>query len=177
MRTQQIFVVGSQARSSEGHAPAASTDPLAAFLPAGNPRYLQGPWSTEGLEQIAPTDRVLVLGAGLAAIDAVLELDDQGHEAPIRLVSSHGVQSRTQRLVAPFVAERLAHLLAAGRLQVFTGSVRGAAAYGDTFVVDVLQRGRKTHSSERYDWIVNCTAADFPQHARTVAPPAQHPWA
>jgi hypothetical protein len=55
--------------------------------------------------------------------------------------------------------------------------VRGAAAYGDTFVVDVLPRGRKTHLSERYDWIVNCTVADFPQHARAVAPPAQQHWA
>jgi uncharacterized NAD(P)/FAD-binding protein YdhS len=177
MRTQELFVVGSQLQSHDEHTPAASTDPLATLLPAGNSRYLQGPWS-EGLVRIAPTDRVLVLGAGLAAIDTVLELDDQGHEAPIRLVASQGVQARTQRLVAPFVAERLAQLLVAGRLQVYTGSVRGAAAYGNAFVVDVLPRGRKTHLSERYDWIVNCTAADFPQHARTVAPPAQqHHWA
>ncbi len=172
MRTQGISVVGSQVRTN-GWPVAASTDPLAAFLPAGNARYLQGPWSADGLERIAATDRVLVLGAGLAAIDTVLELDDQGHEAPIRLVSSHGVPSRTQQLVAPSVAERLAQLYGAGRLEVFTGWVRGAASYGASFVVDLLPRGRKTHVSERYDWIVNCTAADFPHHARAVAARAQ----
>jgi len=96
-----------------------------------------------------------VLGAGLLAINTVLELDDQGHEAPIRLVSSQGVQPRTQRLIAPSVADRLSQLLLSGRLEILAGFVRGAAAYGDTFVVDILPRGRTLHSSERYDWIVS----------------------
>ena len=176
MRTQGLFVVSSQLLSDTGHG-LDSTDPLATLLPAGNSRYLQSPWSGDDIGQIAATDRVLVLGAGLLAINTVLELDDQGHEGPIRLVSSQGVQPRTQRLVAPSVADRLSQLLVSGRLEVLAGFVRGAAAYGDTFVVDVLPRGRKTHSSERYDWIVNCTAADFPHHARTVAPHAQPVWA
>jgi uncharacterized NAD(P)/FAD-binding protein YdhS len=55
------------------------------------------------------------------------------------------------------VAERLGALRAAGRLEVCAGDVTDAAAYGDTFVVDILPRGRSLHSSERYDWIVSCT--------------------
>ena len=91
MRTQRILATGgSRASLLEGHA-AMLHDPLAALLPAGNPRYLQSEWSAEDLERIGSTDRVLVLGAGLVAISAVLELDEQGHRAPIR---SPGARTR-----------------------------------------------------------------------------------
>ena len=148
MRTQRVFAIGVEGRA------ATPPDPLAALLPAGTPRYLQSPRLADDLERIGPTDRVLVLGAGLAALGAVLELDDQGHRAPIRLVASHGLWPLTQRLM-PSAVVRLSALLSAGRLEVYAGSIGGAAAYDDTIVVDVLPRGRKTHVSERYDWIVN----------------------
>jgi uncharacterized NAD(P)/FAD-binding protein YdhS len=155
MRTQRIFAInGSRVTLIEGDSPT-RPDPLAALLPAGNARYLKDPWGGDDLASIGANDRVLVLGTGLAAIDVVLELDGQGHRAPIRLVSPHGLSPQTQERVASSAAWRLAALLAAGRVEVCAGLVRGAAAYGDTFVVDVLPRGRTLHSSERYDWIVN----------------------
>jgi uncharacterized NAD(P)/FAD-binding protein YdhS len=155
MRTQRIFVIDSlRARPHEGGSPV-RRDPLEALLPAGNARHLPNPTDVGTLGRIRANDRVLVLGTGPAAIDAVLMLDAQGHRAPIRLVSRHGLSPQTQKRVVPAAAWRLAELLAAGRLEVCAGLVRGAAAYGDTFVVDILPRGRTLHSSERYDWIVN----------------------
>ena len=75
----------------------------------------------------------------------------------MRLVSPRGLLHAVRDGVAPEVAERLAALRATGQLEVCAGEVTGAAAYGDTFVVDVLLRGRALRSSERYDWIVSCT--------------------
>jgi uncharacterized NAD(P)/FAD-binding protein YdhS len=171
MRRQRIFYVGGSAASFDLET---ERDPLAGLLPAGNARYLRSPCDEDDLARIGATDRVLVLGAGLTALDVALELDEQGHRAPIRLVARHGLAARTQRLVGPPVADRLTALLAAGRLEVRAGEVRGAAAYGDTFVVDILPRGRTTHSSERYDWIVNATGAEYPRHLRAAARTAQH---
>jgi len=153
---QRLAVTSGPRRSFEAHY---IHDPLAALLPAGNPHHLQGAWSTTDLERIGAADRVLVLGAPLAAIDAVLALDEQGHRGAIRLVSRHGLLHAVHDGIAPHQARRLAALRAAGRLDVCAGEVTGAAAYGDKFVVDVLPRGRTLHSSERYDWIVSCTAA------------------
>jgi uncharacterized NAD(P)/FAD-binding protein YdhS len=132
-------------------------DPLAYLLAAGHPRHLNGAWSASDLEKIAPADRVLVLGAPHLCVSAVLALQDQGHRGIVRLVSPRGLLHAVREEVAPAVAERLTALRAAGRLEVCAGDITGAAAYGDTFVVDILQRGRTLHSSERYDWIVSCT--------------------
>ena len=100
---------------------------------------------------------LFALGTPLLGVEAVLALWRQGHRGAIRLVSPRGLLHAVREGVAPEVAERLAALRAAGRLDVCAGEVTGAAAYGDTFVVDILPRGRTLHSSERYDWIVSCT--------------------
>ena len=133
-----------------------AVDPLAALLPAGNPRYLRGGWSAGDLEPIGVTDRVLVVVSGPArpAIYAVLALDAQGHRGTVCLVEPRGLGLPARERLVPPVAERLAELRVAGRLHVCAGHVRGVAAFGDTFVVDVLPRGRTLHSSERYDWIL-----------------------
>jgi uncharacterized NAD(P)/FAD-binding protein YdhS len=172
MRTTSRMVSDEWRPSREVHAPL-RLDPLAALLPAGNARYLQE-WDEEDLARIGHTDRVLILGVGLAAVDAVLELDEQGHRAPLRLVSGRGPLPRAHSPLGPAIAERLAALRAAGRLEVCIGRVRGAAAYGDAFVVDVLPHGRRLHLSERYDWIVNCTGSDYARHLRTAGKEVQH---
>ena len=151
---QGIAVSGGSRRSLE--VDSYPLDPLASLLAAGNPRHLQGAWSLSDLENIGVTDRVLVLGTPHLCVDAVLALHDQGHRGTVRLVSPRGLLHAVRDGVAPEVAERLAALRAAGRLEVCAGVVTGAAAYGATFVVDILPRGRTLHSSERYDWIVSC---------------------
>lgn len=148
-------------RAPNGAAPSSlallrNDDPLADLLPAGNPRYLRGVGSDSDLEQIGTTDRVLVLGGTRAAVEAVLALDEQGHRGVVCVVAPHGLLLAARERLGPGVAERLAALRAAGRLDVCAGVVRDVAAYGNTFVVDVLPRGRRLHSSERYDWILGC---------------------
>ena len=132
-------------------------DPLASLLPAGHPHHLRGAWTARDLASIGVADRVLVLGAPHSGVDAVLALFDQGHRGVIRLVSPRGLLHAVRAGIVPEAAERIGALLAAGRLDVCAGDVTGAAAYGDTFVVDILPRGCTLHSSERYDWIVSCT--------------------
>ena len=87
-----------------------------------------------------------MLGTGRAAVDVVAALEQQRHRGLIRLVARSAL-----------LPQRLAALRAVGRLEVWAGVISGAASYGDTLVVDVLPHGRKLHSSERYDWIVDCT--------------------
>lgn len=126
------------------HAP--RPDPLGSWLPAGALRYVRQPWSAPELARIGADDRVLVLGAGLAAVNLVAALAQQWHRALIRVVSPRAL-----------LPQRLAALRGAGRVEVWVGRIGGAAAYGDAFVIDILPHGRKLHSSERYDWIVDCT--------------------
>jgi uncharacterized NAD(P)/FAD-binding protein YdhS len=146
-----------RSRSSFG-ADTHTIDPLAALLPAGNPRHLQGTSIASALERVGKRDRVLVLGPVRPAVEAVLALDALGHRAMIRLVSPRGLLLDARERIAQKALERLTALRAAGRLDICAGSVRDAADYGDTFVVDILPHGRTLHSSERYDWIVNCLA-------------------
>jgi uncharacterized NAD(P)/FAD-binding protein YdhS len=115
-------------------------------LPAGVQRYLRKPWSARDLARIGSDDRVLVLGVGAAAIAVAGALERQRHRGLIRLVSRSGLLS-----------EPVAALRASGRVEVWVGRIDCAAAYDDAIVVDVLPDGRKLHSSERYDWIVDCT--------------------
>lgn len=126
--------------------PAARPDPLVSLLPGGVARYLRKPWSAQELGRIDTQDRVLAIGTGPAAADLVTALDRQRHRGLIRLVS------RTDLL-----PERLAALRSRGRIEVWVGTIEGAASYDDTLVVDVLPRGRTLNSSERYDWLVDCT--------------------
>lgn len=151
---QQIAVSRGSRRSFEANS--YLLDPLASLLPAGHPRHLRAEWTARDLASIGVADRVLVLGAPLSGVDAVLSLYDQGHRGAIRLVSPRGLLHTVRASIAPEAAVRIGSLLAAGRLDVCAGDVTGAAAYGDTFVVDILPRGRTLRSSERYDWIVSC---------------------
>ena len=151
---QRLAVSGGSRRSFEANS--YPLDPLASLLPAGHPRHLRGEWTARDLARIGAADRVLVLGSPRLGVDAVLALCDQGHRGAIRLVSPRGLLHAVRAGIPPEVAERIGVLLALGRLEVCAGDVTGAAAYGDTFVVDILPRGRTLHLSERYDWIVSC---------------------
>src|SRR5262245_6034699 len=151
---ERVAVSGGSRRSFEPRS--YLQDPLASLLPAGNPRHLQGAWTVSDLASIGVADRVLVLGEPRLGVDAVLALYGQGDRGAVRLVSPRGLRPAARAGTAPEAAERLAALRAAGLLDVCAGDVTGAAAYGDTFVVDILPRGRTLHLSERYDWIVSC---------------------
>ncbi|MCU7248696.1 FAD/NAD(P)-binding protein [Pseudomonas koreensis] len=76
-------------------------------------RYLADPWSGAIEVPIDPQAPVLLLGAGLTALDVALTLDQQGHRGPVYMLSRRGVQplphraSRHVKTVSGDVVERL----------------------------------------------------------------------
>ena len=54
-------------------------------------RYLNAPWSEETLGQIGPEDDVLILGAGLTALDLLLSLGSKKAKGRIHVVSRRGL--------------------------------------------------------------------------------------
>lgn len=76
-------------------------------------RYLADPWSGALEVPIAPQAPVLLLGAGLTALDVALTLDQQGHTGPVYMLSRRGVQplphraSRNTSVVGSDVVEQL----------------------------------------------------------------------
>jgi uncharacterized NAD(P)/FAD-binding protein YdhS len=73
-----------------GHgAPSAVISSKARF--AGDPAYIETPWAADALGRIKPEDSVLLLGAGLTAIDVIAGLDGQGHRGAITALSRRGL--------------------------------------------------------------------------------------
>jgi uncharacterized NAD(P)/FAD-binding protein YdhS len=52
--------------------------------------YIGSPWSGEVLTGIQADDPVLLIGAGLTAVDVLLTLQQQGHHGLVTVVSRHG---------------------------------------------------------------------------------------
>lgn len=70
-----------------------------AALPAalhGHPGLIEYPLAEGALQHIAAQARVLVLGAGLTALDAIATLLRQGHRGEVIAVSRHGLRPRPQ---------------------------------------------------------------------------------
>lgn len=64
-------------------------------LPAGqHPVLVTNPWQAGALEDIAPSDRILVVGTGLSMADAVVTLTAHGHGGKITAISRRGQRSR-----------------------------------------------------------------------------------
>jgi uncharacterized NAD(P)/FAD-binding protein YdhS len=67
----------------------------------GAPGYVPVPWTPGALDRIRPTDRVLLLGTGLTAVDVVLSLLSRGHHGPVVAVSRHGLLPRAHSDLPP----------------------------------------------------------------------------
>jgi uncharacterized NAD(P)/FAD-binding protein YdhS len=76
-----------------------------------DPRYLCNPWQrAEAIRRIDSKSDVLILGSGLTAMDALLQLRQQGHGGRIHLISRHGRWSKVHqeiRILAPYVSPKL----------------------------------------------------------------------
>ncbi|WP_182356075.1 FAD/NAD(P)-binding protein [Komagataeibacter europaeus] len=89
-------------------------------LPAGHhPVLVTNPWQAGALEDIAPSDRVLIVGTGLSMADAIVTLTARGHDGKITAISrrgqrSHGHAAHAVDPVGQFVAppsRTVGHLL------------------------------------------------------------------
>lgn len=107
-----------------------------ATLPAAC--YAPDPWTGNIADGLAPTDRVLLVGTGLTAVDAALLLRDRGFVGNILALSRRGLAPRTHDLSAPPPVERTDRPPAA--LSDLVRSVRHhAEAQGWRAAVDALR--------------------------------------
>lgn len=122
-------LVGDALAVATGHP--APIDPLAGALPAAA-RYIRNPWRRDAYAAIGTADRVLLIGTGLTAVDAVLALEEAGHRGPVHAVSRRGLLPRAhfatrEPLPADLQAE-LATGIALNNLRGITATVRRVSA-------------------------------------------------
>lgn len=78
-----------------GHPAPRLPPPFAAGL-AAHPAVIEHPLNNERLHTIPAAARVLLLGSGLTALDALSTLVRRGHRGAIEVVSRHGLRPRPQ---------------------------------------------------------------------------------
>ena len=66
-----------------------------------NRRYLNPPWTPNVLKRISQTDEVVILGAGLTALDLLVGLVAQGACGTIHVVSRHGLFPQPHQACPP----------------------------------------------------------------------------
>lgn len=96
-----------------GHRP--PSDPIGKRWSGPRTRLIADPWKPFGLNLIEPDEPVVILGAGLTAVDAVLSLAHPDRKAPITILSrrgllpsSHAATPLTPVDLKPLVADLLA---------------------------------------------------------------------
>lgn len=121
----------------------ATGNPAPRPLPAGNDWYFNSPWDRGALTGLDGKATVLLLGAGLTAIDAFLALEAQGHQGLIYCLSRRGKLSHVhtvyRKLPEAFVPRDIRsarHLLRAIRLRVKEAERQG---YDWRAVIDSLR--------------------------------------
>lgn len=114
--------------------------------PAADPRVVQDPWKHLHADTIGRDARVVMVGAGLTAVDMVLTLDAIGHRGPITLISRRGLLPRGHGAPglaarAPTVASRIVGLSPRAALRVVRGACEEEAEAGGDWrtVVDSLR--------------------------------------
>jgi uncharacterized NAD(P)/FAD-binding protein YdhS len=70
-------------------------NPSPAALPGiasqnADPRIFDAAWDADALRLTRPDERVLLIGSGLTAVDALVAFESQGHQGPLHLVSRRG---------------------------------------------------------------------------------------
>jgi uncharacterized NAD(P)/FAD-binding protein YdhS len=65
-------------------------------------RYVHIPWARGAFDRIGPKDEVLIVGAGLTAVDVLTHLDGLGHKGTVHALSRHGLRPLVHKAVAPY---------------------------------------------------------------------------
>jgi uncharacterized NAD(P)/FAD-binding protein YdhS len=124
------------------HPPPAVPAALAPLL--GRPNFIPDVYADAALRAVFPMDRVLVVGNGLTAADAVAALDGRGHIGPITSLSRNGLRSRghagtSQEPFGDFTSSPETSALAL--LRRIRGEVQAAKAEGGSwhFALDAVR--------------------------------------
>jgi uncharacterized NAD(P)/FAD-binding protein YdhS len=124
--------------------PGPTDPPLADRSFFDSPRYLGYAWASTGLYSIRRNENLLLIGAGLTALDWLAALQRQGHQGRIHVVSRRGMLPQQHRPAPPHVlsfdpfglAPRVRPLLRRLRAEVAVAEAAG----GDwRAVVDALR--------------------------------------
>ena len=99
-----------------------------------HPGFHADPWAAGNLRRIGPAEQVLLIGSGLTAVDVLLALRQDGHQAPITVVARHGRWPAAHASVsAPypnFYAALASETTVNGAVAAFKRELRTAAAQG-----------------------------------------------
>ena len=123
--------------------PPPPVEPSGAYL--AHPHYHANPWGPHALAGIAPAASVLLIGAGLTAVDVLMALHGQGHRGPVVAVARHGRWPAAHALVAapyPSYYTELARCpTVGGVVAAFKRHLRRATAQGQDWrpVLDALR--------------------------------------
>jgi uncharacterized NAD(P)/FAD-binding protein YdhS len=79
----------------------AAVDGMASATP--DARVFASAWDAEALRLKSPDERVLLIGSGLTAMDALLAFESQAHTGPLHMVSRRGRLPQAHRGQAPAV--------------------------------------------------------------------------
>jgi len=107
-------------------------------------RYVHVPWRPGALAGIPPESDVLIVGAGLTAIDLILELTAGGHRGVIHALSRRGLQPQAHRPATPYrdyLAGELLPVTMRALMRRVRVEIRQAAAEGIDWrpVLDALR--------------------------------------
>jgi uncharacterized NAD(P)/FAD-binding protein YdhS len=130
--------------------------------------YVHLPWQPGALDNVGRTDDVLIVGAGLTAIDIAVQLDDLGHRGTVHALSRRGLRPLVHRPgLAPypdFLDGEPPAGTVRGMVRCVRVEVRRAAAAGTDWraVIDAL-RPRSQAIWQAWSW---AERARFMRHMR-----------
>lgn len=130
-------------------------------------RYVHVPWRPGTLAGIPLDANVLIVGAGLTAIDIVLELESKGHTGTIHALSRRGLRPQVHKPVAPYRDFLSGETLPTDMLSLFRRvrkEVRVAAKAGIDWraVLDAI----RPHATELWKNLSWAERARFMRHVR-----------
>lgn len=184
-RAELLLAQGSSVQADHvvlafGHFTPLDPLPAAAVAEAGA-RYIRDPWRPGALRAIAPSDDVLLVGAGLTAVDVALALSGQPRSGRLLSISRRGLAPQSHRKSAVPQASQRPGGAAAGSLdaaalatamgssarqqcRVLRAEVREAQARGEDWrdVVGAL----RPHTAALWQALPTAERARFLRHTR-----------
>jgi uncharacterized NAD(P)/FAD-binding protein YdhS len=136
-----------------------NTKPVDYYSLSGHARYINDPYPVPSyLGQIAPTDRVAIIGTQLTAADVAIALAHHGHQGQISMVSRSAELPSIRSLLKPYQLQYVTVKNLESMLEKGNGSIT---------LLDALRLLRKEFKAVGADWrevLFKTEKMDNPQH-------------